>query len=320
MNDAVKSSVLERERGLWIRTLISRGFLKIHPKSPKKPHWITTESLAVLTEGVHYVTCPLCGKWFGELVPRHFRACHQFAPEASHTSALREAFPGVRFECDLAQEARKRDEAQREHQSRKIKALFQGEAGAARRERVRQQVLTRIASGGWAKNIAGLQAWCASPEGKAELSRKLRERWADPQKRLVHMRAFGLARAVSPRRPQPKTMTKPHLAVKAALASWGLPFASEVRVGPYRVDEACSALKVAVEVQGCFWHSCPTCGFKGPPRTQWVDKAKASFLTARGWELFYVWEHQTKSLEDLESALSGLKQKMEVLSGRVDQA
>jgi G:T-mismatch repair DNA endonuclease (very short patch repair protein) len=309
MDDLIKVPELELKRGLWVITLLARGFLNPHPRSTQKRRWLDPAEVGALVEGVHYVTCPLCDKWFGELSPKHFMAHHGFEKGTS-TDDLREAFPDTRFACEVSAGKRVQTEQRKTKQSQTMKSKFEGEEGLLRRERVREQVLSRIQAGGWVKNIAGLRAWSDSPEGKRIQAAARKRVWADPAHRERHRAACGLVRP-SRRKQQPKTLTKPHLAVKAALAGGAFPFTSEFRVGPYRIDEAIPGLKLAVEVQGCFWHSCRECGYKGPARTQWVDKAKASYLNNLGWDLFYVWEHQTKSASSLEEALAGIRQRLE---------
>lgn len=69
-----------------------------------------------------------------------------------------------------------------------------------------------------------------------------------------------------------------------------------------RHDLVFSGAKVAVEVRGCFWHSCPEhATHPKANQTWWADKlAKnvardadtARQLEAAGWELVVVWEHE----------------------------
>jgi DNA mismatch endonuclease, patch repair protein len=73
---------------------------------------------------------------------------------------------------------------------------------------------------------------------------------------------------------------------------------------PGRPDFAWPATKVAVFVDGCFWHRCPTC-FK-PPKTNsafWQakvdknarrDRTVARQLRADGWSVLRVWEHSLR--------------------------
>ena len=63
--------------------------------------------------------------------------------------------------------------------------------------------------------------------------------------------------------------------------------------------------KVAVFVDGCFWHGCPRC-YRRPKssRTYWDDKLKRNVrrdnrvraqLRREGWSVLRVWEHSLKT-------------------------
>ena len=74
---------------------------------------------------------------------------------------------------------------------------------------------------------------------------------------------------------------------------------------PGRPDIVFPALKLAIFVNGCFWHLCPTCD---PPRPRgnagfWKNKLEAnrardarvqSQLDELGWEVVVVWEHEIR--------------------------
>jgi G:T-mismatch repair DNA endonuclease (very short patch repair protein) len=64
--------------------------------------------------------------------------------------------------------------------------------------------------------------------------------------------------------------------------------------GAGEVDLAFPELKVAIEVQGCYWHGCLECGYVQPGNKgqRERDSIKASKLQALGWILLTVWEHE----------------------------
>jgi DNA mismatch endonuclease, patch repair protein len=101
--------------------------------------------------------------------------------------------------------------------------------------------------------------------------------------------------------------TKPELALRRALHSQGyryrkdyrLDLASGTRVRP---DIAFTARKVAVFVDGCFWHGCPQHGSR-PAVNVWYwepklrrnaerDRSADAALAAAGWAVVRVWEHE----------------------------
>src|SRR6266516_4118981 len=100
--------------------------------------------------------------------------------------------------------------------------------------------------------------------------------------------------------------TKPELALRRALHGLGyryrkdyrLDLADGIRVRP---DIVFTARKVAVFVDGCFWHCCPDHG-REPSVNQWYwapklrrtverDRAADTALAAAGWRVVRLWEH-----------------------------
>ncbi len=64
--------------------------------------------------------------------------------------------------------------------------------------------------------------------------------------------------------------------------------------------------RVAVFVDGCFWHNCPTCKRKWPKtnRKYWEDKIRGNAVRDRqirnrlrrdGWIIVRIWEHEVKA-------------------------
>jgi very-short-patch-repair endonuclease len=96
-----------------------------------------------------------------------------------------------------------------------------------------------------------------------------------------------------------------HEMFKKAMTENGLlGFDSEHRVGFYSVDEANERLKLAVEIDGCYWHGCKECGFQGIRGTQNTDRRKEGYLRSHGWKLLRIPEHEIKT--DLTGCLSRL--------------
>jgi DNA mismatch endonuclease (patch repair protein) len=101
------------------------------------------------------------------------------------------------------------------------------------------------------------------------------------------------------------TNTKPELMLRQALHRAGRRFRVQYRVPglPRRsVDIAFTRSRVAVMVDGCFWHACPE--HASWPRNNaewWRDKLEANVardretdrrLEALGWIVVRVWEHE----------------------------
>jgi DNA mismatch endonuclease, patch repair protein len=103
-----------------------------------------------------------------------------------------------------------------------------------------------------------------------------------------------------------RTDTKPELALRHALHRLGYRYRKDYRLdlaGGRRVrpDIAFTARKVAVFVDGCFWHACPEHGSK-PRENQWYwgpkliknverDRINDAALILAGWTVVRLWEH-----------------------------
>lgn len=103
-------------------------------------------------------------------------------------------------------------------------------------------------------------------------------------------------------RRQPRTSTKPELALRRELHRRGLRFRVNHSDLPGRPDVAFSRAKIAVFVDGCFWHRCPQHGTVPRNNREWWqakldrnvarDRAKDVALAELGWVVLHVWEHE----------------------------
>jgi DNA mismatch endonuclease (patch repair protein) len=74
---------------------------------------------------------------------------------------------------------------------------------------------------------------------------------------------------------------------------------------PGRPDIAFSRVRLAVFVDGCFWHACPEHGVLPKNNREWWrqklarnaerDAEKDDALTSLGWNVIHVWEHEDTS-------------------------
>ena len=114
-----------------------------------------------------------------------------------------------------------------------------------------------------------------------------------------------------------RTNTKPELALRSALHRQGYRFRKDYRLdldagARVRPDIAFTARRVAVFVDGCFWHLCPEHG-RNPEVNEWYwapklrrtmerDRAADAALAAAGWRVVRIWEHV--SLDDAIAAVT----------------
>ena len=123
-----------------------------------------------------------------------------------------------------------------------------------------------------------------------------------------------------------RTDTKPELALRHALHRLGYRYRKDHRLdldGGRRVrpDIAFTARKVAVFVDGCFWHGCPDHAV--PPKANadwWQEKLAANVardqrskaaLAQDGWLVVRIWEH-----EDLLAAAGRIERLWRERTGR----
>lgn len=94
--------------------------------------------------------------------------------------------------------------------------------------------------------------------------------------------------------------TRPERALRKALWQRGCRYRIQHKVDGVRIDIAFPRPKVAVFVDGCFWHGCPT-HYREPPsnQTYWAKKLLSNKsrdernrvqLEALGWTVIRVWE------------------------------
>jgi DNA mismatch endonuclease (patch repair protein) len=101
--------------------------------------------------------------------------------------------------------------------------------------------------------------------------------------------------------------TKPEIALRKAL--WAKGFRFRKHYGEEKIDIAFPKLKIAIFVDGCFWHSCPIHshlpksneGYWHPKlqRNKERDKITNERLREAGWTILRFWEHELKCIDDV---------------------
>ncbi|MCL2504479.1 MAG: very short patch repair endonuclease [Coriobacteriia bacterium] len=96
--------------------------------------------------------------------------------------------------------------------------------------------------------------------------------------------------------------TKPELKVRRLLREAGFPgYRLQWKKVPGRPDIAYPGRRVAIFVNGCFWHRCPKCNLPVPKTNAdyWEEKfrrncerdqRKIKELEESGWTVFVIWE------------------------------
>lgn len=84
----------------------------------------------------------------------------------------------------------------------------------------------------------------------------------------------------------------PELKTRAMLTTWGIPFDVQTRFGRWYADIYVPQQRLVIEVNGCYYHSCASCGLTSPnPRQRDRDARKAEWLAANGYRVAVIWEH-----------------------------
>lgn len=108
--------------------------------------------------------------------------------------------------------------------------------------------------------------------------------------------------------------TKPELIMRKALRDAGYPgYRLNWKKAPGHPDICYPGRKVAVFVNGCFWHQCPVCRPPMPKHNAdyWVpklqrnverDREEVARLEADGWTVAVVWECEIR--KDLPSVVN----------------
>ncbi|MEV6065563.1 very short patch repair endonuclease [Nocardia sp. NPDC052001] len=117
-----------------------------------------------------------------------------------------------------------------------------------------------------------------------------------------------------------RTDTKPEVALRRELHRLGYRYRKDFRLdlgsAKVRPDIVFTARKVAVFVDGCFWHVCPVHG-RQPATNEWYwapklrrtmerDLAANIALAEAGWRVVRLWEH-----ESLHSAVAAVTRVLE---------
>lgn len=99
----------------------------------------------------------------------------------------------------------------------------------------------------------------------------------------------------------PRSSTKPELALRRALHAHGVRFRLHRRDLPGTPDIVLPGARIAVFVDGCFWHGCTEHGTLPKNNRSWWaaklaanrerDRRKDAELAVLGWAPVHLWEH-----------------------------
>ncbi|WP_457253138.1 very short patch repair endonuclease [Pedococcus sp. P5_B7] len=113
----------------------------------------------------------------------------------------------------------------------------------------------------------------------------------------------------------PRGETKPEMALRRGLHALGWRYRVHLAVpgaARRKIDIAFTRHKIAVFVDGCFWHSCPVHGRIPERNREWWtwklrgnearDRNTDQILAEHGWRVVRCWEHEP--LQDMVSKVT----------------
>lgn len=276
-----------------VKELLDKGILTLIPNcTPLRPK-VDPTSLANLQEGTHYVVCASCGAFQALIQKKHLRACSGYG-----VSEYLQRHPKAQMLSKLCQSNKAKTETQRKAQSKKLLDRFQTEAGCQTKQQISEASKRMHASGYQEQAAEHLRSMTGSPEGRAQHRKEALARWQNGTLRKTvvgwHKQnpEESKALAANARQHNTKKYTKLHQKLKGALVTAGVQSVTEYEIGYYAIDEAIPSAKIAIEADGCYWHGCSVCGFPALSDNARIDKAKESFLLARGWRVMRFQGHR----------------------------
>ncbi|MEA3429115.1 MAG: DNA mismatch endonuclease Vsr [Thermodesulfobacteriota bacterium] len=127
--------------------------------------------------------------------------------------------------------------------------------------------------------------------------------------------------------------TKPEITVRSMLHRMGYRFRLHRKDLPGKPDIVLPKYNTVIFVHGCFWHRHKGCKYAYTPKSRakfWKDKFAGTVkrdklhlkqLKENGWEVFIVWECETKDMNRLKNIINKISQKINgifLLSGDYD--
>lgn len=235
------------------------------------------------------------------MAPTHSLAERIAVPKLSEQEKAKRARARAR-ERERARKAKERERERarkaKERERERLKAAREKERAKERAKRERERLKERAAKE-------------RARERKRKAQEKARQREAQRKAAAAEAERAALKPGVSLATHHTMVAnksknTKPELLVRAALRDEGLPgYRIHWKGVPGSPDICYPGRRVAIFVNGCFWHACPHCTPRRPSknpefweakfaRNQARDAAQQAALVSDGWTVLVLWECRTK--------------------------
>lgn len=268
----------------WVTSLCNKGVIPFKKEGYNRVY-IDDSILSSLKENFHYVSCPHCKKKMASITKKHFKMCSGDKTENLY--------------CELYIKSHQKTELQKQIQSKKLKERFQTFEGEITRKQIGEASKRLNANPKFHEEKCRKSKEIQNrPEMKKLRSERSKGMWSDPgflekHKKYVNENIQELRESARKARLNLKKTSKLHYNYKERMIERGLlGFQTEFECGPYSIDEADSLARIALEIDGCYWHGCQFCDFKGDDRIKLIDKKKTTYLKNRGWMIIRVKEHE----------------------------
>jgi DNA mismatch endonuclease (patch repair protein) len=301
----------------WVSELCSLGVIPYETKKAGRVSrvFIDDSAFSMLIIGKHYVECPICGKRMAAITSNHSKICQGWGGKAIYS--------------ELCITHKKKSVEQKKRQSECLLNRFKTEAGKVTRYIIKSASIKINSDIEFLKRKSDISKEIQNrPENKFVRSFKSKKMWSDPvfldrKREYTEKNHDKLERSAANARKNLKKTSSLHLSYRSKMEKAGLNgFITEYLCGFYRIDEADPFAKIAVEIDGCYWHGCPTCGYPGDKRISLIDRKKETYLKNRGWVIIRIKEHELKKNPEacIEALRTLQKKRREFFKDKIKQS
>lgn len=129
----------------------------------------------------------------------------------------------------------------------------------------------------------------SAPEARKRRAILAKEQWKRPgmREKMIH----GIIEQMKDCQSRKYRDTVPELVVKELLETKGIAYIAQKPMFGTLWDFVIPGAKVIIEVDGCYWHSCPVHHPNRDPKRIETDAKRTQRAEAAGWRVLRVWEH-----------------------------